>query len=376
MPIGATLRSTGSGEVIEADAFCAGRGSCNNGAGNIVVIEHRDGRFSRYLHLASVSVNVGDQVVAGDVIGTNGVTGHFSSPHLHFDEQWPLGTRVNLGSMVGCVNGIQVRYPAAFGVDNWDQVPFGSIMVNEGYGCLSGATGAQLAATDVPRVFGGPTRFAIAPPVGSPKARYDISVNYAGRSEPMIFQLTGAGLERFDMVPDILDVRARQIIDGVPQRWSIAVQYDPSQEMVRRTCDGLYATQDIHTGTPQADVIIGTNLNDTINGSGGHDIICGLAGDDRIAAGSGADLVFAGEGNDSVSGGSGSDTIYGQAGNDTLAGNKGSDRLRGSVGKDTLNGGKGRDALWGGGGTDFFAGGPGNDRCVGSASETTASCER
>ncbi len=135
MPIGAEVRATGTGEVIIADAFCSGSGWCNSGAGNYVVIEHPDGSYSRYLHLDSVSVQVDQHVVAGTLIGTNGNTGHSSSPHLHYDEQQPLGTRVNFGTFIGCVGGEKVRYPEVFGTSDWNQVPYGSIVVNEGYGC-------------------------------------------------------------------------------------------------------------------------------------------------------------------------------------------------------------------------------------------------
>lgn len=414
LPIGAELNATGSGEVIEADSFCSGSGSCNNGAGNIVIILHPDGRYSRYLHMDEVAVSVGQQVSTGDVIGTNGNTGHRSSPHLHFDEQFPLGTRVNAGIMVGCVNGIQVEYPAAFGVSEWDEVPFGSIMVNDGYDCFDGrgGTGAQLAATDEPRVFAGPTGFAIAAPIGSEKALYDISLNLGG-SQSTTFRMTGIALKRFDNVEGVSEVRARQVVDGVPQLWSDTVEFT-AQLTSAPTCDGLYASQGSLTGTTQADVLIGTDGADTISGRGGNDIICAGGGDDIISAGPGADLIYAGSGDDTISGGfgpdeihgedgdddvrggRGNDTIFGEDGNDQLLGTQGRDRLRGGDGNDTLIGGishdvlhggagddilegrNGRDLLHGEAGTDAYDGGNGNDRCIRdrSTTETIANCER
>lgn len=57
-------------------------------SGNYVVIEHiyNDGtkQWTRYLHLDSRKVNIGDIVQQGDVIGIRGNTGTGSGPHLHF----------------------------------------------------------------------------------------------------------------------------------------------------------------------------------------------------------------------------------------------------------------------------------------------------
>lgn len=135
MDVGEPIYAAGNGTVIEADAFCSGSGWCNGGAGNIVIIEHADGSFSRYLHLNTVSMTVGQQVVTGDRVGTNGLTGHSSGAHLHYDEHRPLGQRFDLGVFIGCVDGATVEYPTAFGFDDWNDVPYGSIMVNDGFSC-------------------------------------------------------------------------------------------------------------------------------------------------------------------------------------------------------------------------------------------------
>ncbi len=157
MEVGEPIYATGSGVVIEADAFCAGSGSCNNGAGNIVVIEHPDGTFSRYLHLDTVSVSVDQRVEVGHRLGTNGVTGHFSSAHLHYDEHFPIGQRVDLGVFVGCVDGGRVEYPTAFGFDDWNDVPFGSVMINDGFDChgVSTPTPGELGRDVAPSIVAG-----------------------------------------------------------------------------------------------------------------------------------------------------------------------------------------------------------------------------
>ena len=54
--------------------------------GNHVTLEHSNGEFSHYLHLAenSVSLAVGDRVRRGQVIGRVGHSGNSTEPHLHF----------------------------------------------------------------------------------------------------------------------------------------------------------------------------------------------------------------------------------------------------------------------------------------------------
>ena len=55
-------------------------------AGNVVVIRHAANEYSVYCHLkfASIKVLLGQQVVAGQVIGACGNSGYSLGPHLHF----------------------------------------------------------------------------------------------------------------------------------------------------------------------------------------------------------------------------------------------------------------------------------------------------
>ncbi len=76
-PIGATIRAIASGHVIFAEIF--------GGYGNFIVIKHADGLTSSYGHCNTTLVRVGQRVLAGDVIGTVGNTGHSTGPHLHFE---------------------------------------------------------------------------------------------------------------------------------------------------------------------------------------------------------------------------------------------------------------------------------------------------
>ena len=52
----------------------------------VVEIEHSPGVFSRYGHLQpDLRVRVGQSVSAGEVIGSIGLTGNTTGPHLHFE---------------------------------------------------------------------------------------------------------------------------------------------------------------------------------------------------------------------------------------------------------------------------------------------------
>lgn len=55
---------------------------------NFIVIEHQNGEFSQYVHLAQDSISehltVNSQVQKGETIALTGMTGWTDRPHLHF----------------------------------------------------------------------------------------------------------------------------------------------------------------------------------------------------------------------------------------------------------------------------------------------------
>ena len=53
--------------------------------GNVVFLDHGGGFSTRYGHLATVGVKVGDRVERGDVIGKVGATGLATGSHLHYE---------------------------------------------------------------------------------------------------------------------------------------------------------------------------------------------------------------------------------------------------------------------------------------------------
>lgn len=79
---GTSVRAVAAGTV----AFAGEQGSY----GNFVVINHQQGRQTRYAHLQKVSVNTGQTVQPGQVLGTVGTTGEPTSqePHLHFEVRY------------------------------------------------------------------------------------------------------------------------------------------------------------------------------------------------------------------------------------------------------------------------------------------------
>lgn len=56
--------------------------------GNVVVIDHGGGLFSRYFHLSKIMVKKGSRVKKGQEIGLSGATGRVEAPHLHWEVVW------------------------------------------------------------------------------------------------------------------------------------------------------------------------------------------------------------------------------------------------------------------------------------------------
>ncbi len=76
-PVGTQILAPWGGKVISA--------GLDAGYGNSVVVEHPEGFQTRYAHLGSSSVRVGDMVIAGEVLGTVGSSGRSTGAHLHFE---------------------------------------------------------------------------------------------------------------------------------------------------------------------------------------------------------------------------------------------------------------------------------------------------
>jgi len=77
VPEGTIVHAAAGGEV-----FFYGE---QPGYGNVMILEHADGYFSMYGHLASGIVSPGRYVEIGQEIALSGNTGISSGPHLHFE---------------------------------------------------------------------------------------------------------------------------------------------------------------------------------------------------------------------------------------------------------------------------------------------------
>jgi murein DD-endopeptidase MepM/ murein hydrolase activator NlpD len=67
--------------LVEATGYATGF----EGYGNVVLVLLGPGLESLYAHLASVRVQVGDEVFAGELLGHAGCTGYCTGTHLHFE---------------------------------------------------------------------------------------------------------------------------------------------------------------------------------------------------------------------------------------------------------------------------------------------------
>lgn len=74
---GTPIKASADGEIVLAypDLFYSG---------NVVVIDHGFGLQTIYAHMKEISVKEGQKVSQGDIIGTVGMTGRATGPHLHW----------------------------------------------------------------------------------------------------------------------------------------------------------------------------------------------------------------------------------------------------------------------------------------------------
>jgi murein DD-endopeptidase MepM/ murein hydrolase activator NlpD len=76
-PRGTPVLATGAGTVVLSEY--------NSGYGNFIELDHGGGIVSRYAHCSRRMVEVGDEVLRGDLIATVGSTGQSTGPHLHYE---------------------------------------------------------------------------------------------------------------------------------------------------------------------------------------------------------------------------------------------------------------------------------------------------
>jgi murein DD-endopeptidase MepM/ murein hydrolase activator NlpD len=76
-PTGTPVRTIGDGVVSFA--------GWQRGYGNVIEVQHRDGKSTLYAHLSRIDVRKGQKLSQGDFIGAVGSTGLSTGPHLHFE---------------------------------------------------------------------------------------------------------------------------------------------------------------------------------------------------------------------------------------------------------------------------------------------------
>ena len=76
--MGSPIHPLGSGIVEFA-------GKLVDGKGNVVIVDHGDGLKSLYAHMGRIDVGVGNMVNSSMTIGTVGLTGHTTGPHVHLE---------------------------------------------------------------------------------------------------------------------------------------------------------------------------------------------------------------------------------------------------------------------------------------------------
>ena len=74
---GEPIYAAAGGRVVRAGRFA--------GYGNCIDIDHGHGIITRYGHLSSINVSVGDKVAIGEKIGGMGSTGRSTGTHLHYE---------------------------------------------------------------------------------------------------------------------------------------------------------------------------------------------------------------------------------------------------------------------------------------------------
>jgi LysM repeat protein len=79
-PVGTAIVAADEGRVTVSR-----KGGYNGGYGTYVVIKHANGTQTLYAHMNANNVSVGETVSRGQVIGSVGMTGRTTGPHVHFE---------------------------------------------------------------------------------------------------------------------------------------------------------------------------------------------------------------------------------------------------------------------------------------------------
>ncbi|MDR1461069.1 MAG: M23 family metallopeptidase [Campylobacteraceae bacterium] len=82
--LGLDMASTAEAEIVLSNSGTIAFADENGIYGKMILIDHGLGLYSLYAHCSELSVNAGDEIINGQVIGRTGKTGFVFGDHLHF----------------------------------------------------------------------------------------------------------------------------------------------------------------------------------------------------------------------------------------------------------------------------------------------------
>lgn len=82
--LGVDLAATSGSPVFAAGSGTVEFAGKKDDLGNMVTINHHNGYITTYSHMKDIRTSKGRNVSKGDVIGTVGITGNATGPHLHY----------------------------------------------------------------------------------------------------------------------------------------------------------------------------------------------------------------------------------------------------------------------------------------------------
>jgi len=112
-PLGAAIHPIAGGTVEAVTQ--------DDRAGRWVKVKHPDGTTSTYAHMGNQSVRVGDAVTPDTVLGTVGMTGHTTGPHVHLRIRGTNGADLDPQKVIGGRTGETSVVGSPQAPRNWDQ---------------------------------------------------------------------------------------------------------------------------------------------------------------------------------------------------------------------------------------------------------------
>lgn len=178
IPEGDPIVAAAAGEVMAVTWEMGLPANLNLGDALILYLDHGNGWFTRYVHLDGVTVEVGDQVEMGDVIGYGGKTGAMGD-HLHFELKH--GTSLHSPSVPinELFGGLEPNIGQPYASNNWtlhNRALANAMQVAPSATVVPSATTTPSAtptaiATATPSAT--PTAIATLPPTPSPTVSID-----------------------------------------------------------------------------------------------------------------------------------------------------------------------------------------------------------